>query len=248
MMKKYFLLSLLLTVLISGCEDKDKVAQAQACLDAVPQSSPSQATSCLNYVEGLDSQQADIIRCSAYLMAGGLTTTKMVNAYKALSGTTGAGSTVTNKEAVFIGTLVLDNPNLTTGYSYAQTGDTYCQKTSVKGLMYISGLAVMGTQLAKIGSDSGTTFSSPPTEAEVTSAINNCLGGTPAASCNATTVGNVAVTIGNTYCASSSADQGVCSQVNSAISSSGGNTTKIGNALYCLLKKGTYDPVTDTCT
>lgn len=241
MMKKYSFLVLAASFLIYGCEDKDKIAQAQACLDAVSQSSYSQATNCLSYIDGDDSQQANIIRCSAYLMAGGLTTNKMVNAYKALSGTTGSGSAVTNKEAVFIGTLVLDST------SYATTGDSYCKKTNVKGLMYISGLAVMGTTLSTVGAAIGT-YSNPPTEAEVNAVINDCTGGTPNAACSASTIGTVASTVASTYCASQSADQSVCSTVNSAIAAGGGDTTKIGNGLMCLLKKGTYNPTTDTCT
>lgn len=248
-MKKYSFLFLVASLFVLGCEEKDKIAQAQACLDAVPSSSPSQASNCLAYVDGDDSQQADIIRCSALLMSGGLTTQKMVNAYKALSGTTGSGATVTNKEAVFISTLVLDNPSLTSGYTTAQQGDVYCQKTQVKGLMYISGLAVMGTMLAKVASDIGGAFSNPPTEAQVNAAISDCVSGSPtSSSCNPTTVGNVATTVANSYCSSANADQSVCTEVNSAIATSGGNTAKIGNALLCLLKKGTYIPASDSCT
>ena len=243
MMKKYSILVsvLAVSVLIYGCEDKNKIAQAQACLDAVPQDTPSQATNCLQYVEGDESQQADIIRCSAHLMAGGLNTSKMVNAYKALSGTSGGGATVTNKEAVFIGTLTL------TSLSAAQTGDFYCKRSNVKGLMYISGLAVMGTTLATVGASIGT-YSNPPTEAEVNAVINDCTGGTPDAACSPTTIGTVATTVATTYCASQSADQSVCNTVNDAITAGGGDVAKIGNGLLCLLKKGTYNPTTDTCT
>lgn len=246
-MKKYSLLILALSFLIYGCEDKNKIAQAQACLDSITESNHAQAGSCLNYLDGDDSQQANIIRCSATLMSGGLTTTKMVNAYKALSGTTGGGAAVTNKDAVFIGTLVLSTPNINQGYDTAVAGDAYCKKTNVTGLMYISGLAVMGTMIAKVGSSIGT-YSNPPTEAEVDAAIANCTGGTPDTACNPTSVGTVATTIATTYCANQSADQTVCTKVNDAITTSGGNTAKIGNALLCLLKKGTYDPNTDTCT
>lgn len=248
MTKKYSILVLALSFLILGCEDKNKIAQAQACLDAVPSGSPGNALSCMEHVDGDNSQQADIIRCSGYLMAGGLTTQKMVNAYKALSGTTGTGAAVTNKEAVFISTMVLDNPNLTVGYSRAQTGDGYCQKTGVKGLMYISGLAVTGTLLSRVATDAGSAFSDPPTEAQVNNAIDNCLSVTPSSLCSPTTIGTVANTIATSYCSASNADEGVCADVNGAIAAAGGDTAKMGNALLCLLKNGTYNAGTDTCT
>lgn len=240
MMKKYSVLILAVSFLIYGCEDKNKIAQAQACLDSISQSNYQAAEGCLQYVADDSSQQADIIRCSGYMMAGGLTTNKMVNAYKALSGSSNSG-TVTNKEAVFIGTLVLDSSTL------ANKGDTYCKKSGVTGLMYISGLAVMGTMIAEVGASIGT-YNNPPTEAEVNAVINDCTGGTPNAACNPTVIGNVANTIASTYCANQSADQSVCNQVNSAIATSGSDTAKVGNALLCLLKKGTYDPNSDTCT
>lgn len=248
-MKKYYLLILAASFLIYGCEDKNQIAQAQTCLDSVSQNSPGDALTCLTYIESDTSQQADIIRCSGWLMAGGLTTTKMVSAYKALSGTTSGGAAVTNKEAVFIGTLVLNNPDLTVGYNRALTGDGFCKKSNVSGLMYISGLAVTGTLLAKVGSDIATPFSNPPTEAEINAAIDDCTSGAPTSSaCSPATIGTVASTIATAYCAAQSADQSVCATVNDAINAGGGDTAKVGNGLLCLLKKGTYDPNTDTCT
>ena len=241
-MKKYSLLILMTSFLIYGCEDKNKIAEAQACLDAITDTTASQAKNCLSYLDGDTSQQAYIIRCSAHMMAGGLITSKIVSAYKALSGTTSGGGAVTNKEAVFIGTLTLSSVQVAT------EADEQCKLSQVSGLMYISGLALMGTTIAAVGADIGT-YNNPPTQAEVDAAIDDCTSATPtSALCNPATIGGVATTVATAYCASQSADQSVCSTVNDAITAGGGDATKIGNGLLCLLKKGTYDPNTNTCT
>ncbi len=224
--RTYLAVGALLTgCLLLGCEsdEADDLAKAQRCLDRVPQDNGASANECIQMVAKHGGQQADIIRCSGYFLVGGLTTNKILQAYKALEGDS------TNKEAVFIGTLAL------TDVSTAKNADLYCKKTGLKGFIYLGSLAVVGTILKSAGS-----FSVPPTEAEVNAAMATCTA-TPS-SCDPAAISSAAGTLADNYCSGSSKDDKVCTDINSALQAGGGDTAVVTSALTCLLNGKTFTP------
>lgn len=213
---------------LSACEEKemDDLARAQDCLDKVEDSNLSQANVCISYVEKYDSQQANIIKCSGKFLAGGLTTSKIIDAYKEYEDA-GNGS---NKDALFIGYLSL-NPS-----SAAKEAVTFCRKTQVDGFIYLADLAVVGSIL----NDAAGGFSNPPTQTEIDNALSTCQS-TPS-SCEPEIVAGAVTSLANSYCSKPSAkDDEVCKDINSAIAQAGGNNDEITKALTCLLNGKTYN-------
>ena len=51
-----------------------------------------------------------------------------------------------------------------------------------------------------------------------------------------TTIADSASTIAESYCDTASADDDVCTEVNNAIAGAGGDTSKVGSAMLCLLE------------
>src|SRR5437879_2515979 len=98
---------------LSGCNTKeqDDLSKAQDCLDHINEAASIEALSCLQYTTNYTSQRADILKCSIYLTAGGLVTSRMTAAYKASK-----DSTITNKEASYMAFLALDQPDAAGGY------------------------------------------------------------------------------------------------------------------------------------
>src|SRR5690606_13268518 len=94
----------------------------------------------------------------AKFLAGGLTTSKIVDAYKELEDSEGD-----NKESIFISYLALSPLNLATEAA------TYCRATGVEGFIYLADLAVVGSVLGDVGD-----FSSPPEQSEIDAAFNKC--------------------------------------------------------------------------
>ncbi|NCN95612.1 MAG: hypothetical protein GW917_02720 [Bdellovibrionales bacterium] len=227
--------SALLVLAFTGCEDAEvkDMAQAQQCLDAVPASAPQDAENCFAYVSAYDSQQANILKCSIKITSGGLSTQKIAEAYKAAD-----SSTLTNKEAVYIAYLALDKPNASGGYSLAQQAYPFCVKSQVSGLIFIAGLVQTASMIASV---TGATFDlNNPAAAQtaINTALQNCIAG---AGCNMNEVGTTLATLSTVYCASPSSDLGVCTDVNSAITEYGGDTTKTAQAFMCKLQKKTFD-------
>lgn len=234
---------------LSACsqsKESDDLAKAQQCLDEVPQSNPENAESCLQYVSKYDSQQANILKCSIHMTTGGLVENKVLKAYNALK-----DSTQTNKEAAFMAVLSLDKPNINDGYTRAVTADAYCQASGVSGLKYISGVIVAGSYMNKI--IGGVDITNPSAiETQVQTMLNKCAPTPPTAidpSCETdiAQLGTTVVTLSDAYCKKADADQSVCTQINGAVASAGGDTTDVGRALFCYLNKKTYNATTNEC-
>lgn len=243
------LATLALTALASCSENKeqDDLARAQKCLNEVDQSNPGSASDCLQYVEKYDSQQANILKCGIYLTSGGLVENKMVQAANQLKDT----SAVTNKEAVYMSVLSLDVPNASVGYTKAKSADIYCQASGVSGLKYLSGIIVVGTYMNKLVFDttgSGIDITNPAAaETLINNVLNGCNDGS-LTSCAAemTTIGSAVLTLSDSYCNGSSADEKVCDDIDNAVAQAGGDTANVGEALLCYLNKKTY--TNGTCT
>jgi hypothetical protein len=232
----------------NSADEQDALFKAQKCLDEVPTSNPSAADECLQYIEKYTSQQAQIIKCSIYMVSGGLMEPKVLAAYEALE-----DDSITNKELAFMAIMALDNPDLTSGLTKAQNANTYCQASGVPGLMYLANVIVAGTGIAKTISDFGTTIDENSTPAQIQAAVNamltDCTGATPSAQCddNLQTIGTAVATLSVQYCASEDAEGDICEDVNSAVDAAGGNATNIGQALLCYMNNKTFNPSTQLC-
>jgi hypothetical protein len=250
-MKTSLLVSLLGLSLLAlpACNETetDDLSKAQQCLDQVNESNPTTATDCLQYTAGYTSQQAEILNCSIYMTAGGLVTSRIASAYEASQ-----DSTITNKNASYMAFLALNLPTAAAGYTAAQNAQTYCNASGDAGLIFISNLSVMGSWLNSVyaGANGGSSidFSNPAAvDTAVTGIIDGCQANPPAASCDSSVIGPAATTAATAYCATASANASVCSQINTAVTTAGGNNDKITQGLMCLLANKTYDPVGGTC-
>lgn len=227
---------------LSGCEEEESndLAKAQQCMDRITSSNFAQAENCMAYVAKHDSQQANILKCSIKMLAGGLTSDKITQAYIKLSGNGG------NKEAAFISVLALSPA------SKATEAQAYCERSQLKGLIYISNLAVVGSTIASAGGAGGYDPSNPtdlPSDAEIANMLTSCT--PPGGTCggNFSTIGAAVTTVSSSYCTGDNATNDVCTKVNSAITNSGGNPTAVAKYLICQLQTPpkTYDSGTDAC-
>lgn len=218
MLKKFLIVGVLCLVCAS-CEndESDKLAQAQNCLDNVPSSNPTAANSCMSYVSGLDSEQANIIKCSIKFLAGGLTTDKISDAYKQLN-----DDSVTDKEAFYISMLALSPASL------ASEAADYCERSGVKGLIYLANLSVVGSVLMEEIGVTGI-----PDATDVQNALTACQ--SAPGTCDDTAIGTAVLVVADSYCAGSSADAGICSQINEAVLAAGTDPAAIAQQIYALL-------------
>ncbi len=243
----FLLLGLCLTLVSCKQDEMNDLAKAQKCLDEVPQANPEAANACLPYVLKYDSQQADILKCSIYMTSGGLVETKMVAAYKAVE-----DKANNNREAAFMSILALNKPNVNSGYDTAVIADTYCQKTGVPGLQYISGIVKIGSFMAKTIASFNSTIDFNDTAA-VTVAVNDLV-----TKCNTdprptecagdlAAIGESAAVLSEGYCSADNADSEVCENINAAVDASNGDNSKVGDALMCFLGNKTYNATTGKC-
>src|SRR5580704_7950591 len=89
-----FILAGFLAVACTNDKEMNDLSLAQNCLDNVSESNPQSALNCLDYTAGYSDQRAQLINCSIYLLAGGITTDRMASAYSIST-----DPTATNKTA-----------------------------------------------------------------------------------------------------------------------------------------------------
>src|SRR5690349_13466104 len=89
-----FIAGLFILSACGGARDVDKIADAQNCLDKAVE---SEAAACVAKVDGIDSEAADLIRCTGKFVKEGFnSSTKLSGAISNLSGgNTGAAGSVT---------------------------------------------------------------------------------------------------------------------------------------------------------
>jgi hypothetical protein len=237
-------------IALNGCEDEESndLAKAQKCMDNISSANYADAAACFDFVAKYDSQQANILKCSIKFLQGGLTTDRVVNAYKALA----TATVVTSNEAVFMTALALDPSSLATD------AEVYCEKSGLKGLIYLANLAVVGSTLFDIGNAIGGTYdpndpsAAPPSDAEVAAIVADCVPGGPE-TCGGIpggydTIGASVITLSESYCTGSNATSEVCTTINAAIADAGGDPGDAARALFCILDGNSgYDPVGDAC-
>lgn len=245
-MKKLILI-LAFTLPLMSCsnnKEDDDLAKAQSCLNQVSQATPEDADNCLQYVEKYDSQKANILKCSIHMTSGGLVENKIVKAAQALQSSSG----LSNKDAVYMSVLCLDNPDVNLGYDKAILADKYCQASGVAGLQYISSIIVAGSLMAKT-MDALHVLPTDLTDTDAmqtaaTNLLSSCTSNPPDSNCttNLATLGEAAANLAKGYCSTSKASTDVCSNVDKAMAAAGGDSSKVGQAVYCFMNHQTFDP------
>lgn len=231
-------ISILMISLLTGCEKGEikDLAEAQKCLDNA-RSDSTAAAACFNYVSKYTSQQASILKCSIKLVAGGLTTDKIIEASKISD-----DASITNKEAAYVGFLALTTPDVTAGYATAQEAYQYCVDSKMTDLQFVAGLAQVASMLTySVGADFD--LSNPSAAATaIGDAFEDCVAGTPATNaCDMNEVGMTVGALSTTYCATAEADEKVCQDINAAIDSAGGDATTAAKHFMCQLQDKTFN-------
>lgn len=134
-----FVLPLALSALLMACEgaqsDKDKIAEAQFCLDDATDASSADA--CLSKISSLDSPEANTLRCAGGFIAAGITSpSNLSSALNAISD--GNGTTALLSALSFPNTQLVN-----------ETVES-CNKSGQTGLRLIGAMAKSATTIASL--------------------------------------------------------------------------------------------------
>lgn len=234
---QFIILATLSTLLLS-CENEENnaIAKAQKCLDTASQAT---ASSCFTMVAGYDSQKANIIKCSAKFIEGGVDTDRLVTAYKQIT-----DSTAADKTSLYFAYLAFSGGSAS---SVASEAKSYCGRTGVDGLVYLSNMAYAATALSVAAG--GFTLTNATTLAtELNTILDQCQDAdlTVDTTCNTavTQIAEIIPTVADVYCTGGNEDSDICTDINSAVDSYGSN---MGQALLCLLD-GKTPAANGTCS
>jgi hypothetical protein len=129
------------TTLVISCAktDADKVGEAQACLDSA---TAATASLCMEKIEGLETTQSYVVRCAAtFIMEGFDQPSRLTTAYGNMTNTGGASASI----------AVMNVLAFASGVTASNTNMAYCAKSGSKGLILLSGIANMATNIQAIG-------------------------------------------------------------------------------------------------
>lgn len=221
-------------MLIVGCETSEdrQLADAQSCLDAARTS--ADADVCLDKVQGLESNSAYLIRCSANFVGQGLTGERLARAFQEIKDNPGAGQNPTTKMLAY---MVFNNA--LTRHNVSTTIEN-CQRSGVSSMFRLATTVQLATTLASFagGSPSDLDPSDPSFNPDkLKDVIDNLAGAsTPE---QQTEVGNIALTANQAYCAEGSSfkENDICKRLSSAISTGNGDAQAIGAALIAELSQ-----------
>jgi len=213
-------LALSLAALLTGCEaeqtEKDMIAEAQFCLDKAEDSSSAQA--CMSKISGLTSPQAYTLRCAADFIGAGITSPQNLSeALTAINEGAGATSML----------AALSFPSV----SAVNSAFNNCNLSGNAGLKLIAAMSKSATTLANLGLGSCTpgdltTCDAAAIEQSITNLYNDLTSGSPSASAQeqVTDIVTSIQTVYNSTCGTNSGLNGdICTQINSAVASSGYN-------------------------
>jgi hypothetical protein len=230
-------LSALTLTALSGCETGEDrtLASAQSCLDGAHDE--ASANQCVAMVEGLQTQDAYLIRCSANFIAQGFTGDRIADAFESLSNNNGSS---TDPMVTLLAYLKFDNGKVQ--HTSTATVDN-CQKSGVRSMLRLASAAQLSTTIASL-TPSG--ISIDPTSAtavqDMKDAIDDLIadlnGTTPP---DVSALGTAAQVAAGAFCneGSSYATNEVCTNLNAAIQTAGGPAA-IGEELLNQLKNYTH--------
>ena len=213
-----FVLSLALSILLAGCESEssDLLNQAQTCLNEADETNRQEVLSCHRYIEKLDSQNANLIKCSIELVAGGLTAERMVTVYTEVENNE-------DPELLFIGALSFDS------VERVEQAINTCQKSQIDSFVYISSLAKIGTLIEEAAGGFEDVI---PSETELATVIQECTDGS-STSCDTEEIGEALLLLEKTYCDGSNSESTICKDVDQAMENAGGDVQDIAIEFFC---------------
>lgn len=219
-----------ISVLSAGCENEDErqVFAAQDCLDNARDA--DQADVCVAKVESLTSPESYLIRCSAHFIAQGFTGSRAADAFQGLKNNTGSG---TDPMAVAMAYLVFakDLPSHTADLALSD-----CKASGVNSMVQLATMSKLATFVADPSGSgiSGGLFdpsSSNFDVSQISTAISNLVSENDATKNE--TIGNLATTANQTYCAEGSPQKNteICTNLEASIAAGNGDAATIGRSL-----------------
>lgn len=217
---------LVAAALSTGCESDDerKLAQGQSCLDRA--TTTADANACLTIVQGLESESAYLIRCSANFIAQGFTASRMATAFQQVKENTGGADPMVTLMGYFVFQSVANHT--------ADETVTNCTRSNVRSMLRLATAAQLATTFATF--TSVTNFDPNASSATITANMQAAIA---AADTDAEKqqIGAVAITAASAYCNEGSSYKGteVCTNLEAAIAGANGDTLTIGNQLITAL-------------
>lgn len=194
-------------VFLSGCEsDEDNaILKAQECFNKVNQTSVDSpaADACLSHISSISSPEASLLKCGIEFYKGGLTSTKMVDAFDEYD-----DQPENQKEAYLMSELSLSSSGT------ANAAYNYCKLAESPGMLYIATLIKLGTLMTLAGAGI--------TPADI---VDDCIADT--ASCATAENGQMIIDVASVYCIGESATDDVCVAMNSAILANPGDPAAV---------------------
>lgn len=213
------MMTLSLGMLLTGCQsaqsEKDMIAEAQFCLDEA--NDANSAGACINKISGLNSPQANTLRCAAGFIAAEVTSPKNLStALNAINDGAGAPALMS----------ALSFPSV----DLAKTTFEYCNASSQNGLKLIGAMAKSATILASIATGLPSCSSETNCDASAIEAtLSNLItaldnGNNPAANESVIEiVSSVQAVYSSTCSGNTNSNADICKQINTAIADSGYN-------------------------
>ncbi|WP_413560040.1 hypothetical protein [Bdellovibrio sp. HCB209] len=207
---------------LSACSadsDKDKLMEAQLCLD---QASQGQADSCVSSLASLSSPHSYALRCSAKFIDSGITTPE--NLSKALS-------SIGEDSGSNSSTELLSLLNMGGDSSYASDAADLCSKSGQPGFALMGAMAKSATVLASVSSsilgsctsiDSCTGSDIETIIDDVTDSLNGSGSLTPAeAEKVVEDIAGAVTTVYSVTCGTSKSNKDICGPIDQALTAAG---------------------------
>lgn len=220
---------------LTGCETAEdrQIAAGQACLDSARDA--ASADQCISIVQGLESESSYLIRCSANFVANGFTGNRIASAFQRLKDDNGSGG----QDPMMTMMTFLVFQNTSDNHKIATTINN-CQRSGVTSMFRLATTAQLATTIASLGGALGSGALDPnnpsfdPTQLQ-TIANNLISGGTTQ---DKEQIGSIAITAAEAYCNEGSSYKGteVCTNLEGAIATGGGNLETIGQTLLSQLQ------------
>ena len=216
-------------VFFSGCENKEKVALAKA-EQCINRSTGTAVTACMEYLEGIDSEKADMFRCSIYYIKNGFTGDRLAQAFERIKNNPNpAQDPMINAMALMVFPSIAE----------AETAAEYCMRSNVISMKRFSTMTKMATYTASfsgnfpggIPADGSLSANDMDTaianfEANLSGLTNDQL----------TAVGGTILEAADGYCGTGSAYSStpICTNLNAAVEADASNQTIIQALLDAL--------------
>lgn len=191
----------------TSCEEKGDVVDiyvAQQCLNQAPETDKPALLKCLDPIAAIDTAEANVVRCSILLTAGGVTSSRLAKAM-ADQDSGGDSSMMTNFSFNTYGS---------SNKQKAREAKASCKKSGQKGLMGLGGFANTGTIICNGVDTCSTTFNA----GQIDSNMSDCANA--ANSCTAEDkkeIGQTVIDMNEIYCSGGNSDLDECKTITEAL-------------------------------